>query len=299
MKYCPSCQSTYTDDTLQFCLQDGSVLLGVANSENPATGGAARTEAETVVRPRVNAPQNPAASINAPPAAPAARTSNTGLIIFLTALATLLLVGGGIGAWYLLQNRDPQVAVNPSNGNFNKPSNKNSANVNANKAAANISPSPVAANANENENANVNANSSSPTPAPRINEERIKSDVSGKVRNWAKALESGDVDSHMSNYANNLDYYYNSTNAGINAVRSDKERAFGSFDQMRMKISNLRVTTDTSGETATAVFDKEWEFEGAESRSKGKAQSQLQLTRIDGAWRITGERDLKVYYTEN
>lgn len=102
----------------------------------------------------------------------------------------------------------------------------------------------------------------------------------------------------MSNYADRLDYYYNARNVSVGAVRDDKQRAFASYDDFRVEISNLRVTPDASGEIATAVFDKEWEFEGAEIRNKGKVQSQLQLTKIDGAWRITGEKDLKTYYLE-
>src|SRR2546423_3602599 len=30
MKRCPTCQRTYTDDTLRFCLEDGATLLGGA-----------------------------------------------------------------------------------------------------------------------------------------------------------------------------------------------------------------------------------------------------------------------------
>jgi len=61
-------------------------------------------------------------------------------------------------------------------------------------------------------------------------------------------------------------------------------------------ISNVDISIGDSGETATAVFDKEWVFEGPR-RSTGKVQQLLQFRRIGGAWRITGERDLRVYYT--
>src|SRR5688572_9490729 len=40
MKQCPACGTTYTDETLRFCLTDGGVLVEVA-------------EAETVLRPGV------------------------------------------------------------------------------------------------------------------------------------------------------------------------------------------------------------------------------------------------------
>jgi ketosteroid isomerase-like protein len=288
MKHCPRCQSTYTDDTLQFCLQDGTVLVNA--SEAPATNPAwNQTEAPTVVRPTVTAPQSHVTQPDARQAAP--KKSGTGLVIFLTALVTLLLFGVGIGAWFLLRNRGAaEVVVNNSNvNNTPKPSNKNSSNANANKGNANASPTATPQS---------NTNSNSSEEPPEIDAAQIKSEVSDKIYDWASALESGNLNAHMSNYAERLDYYYNSRNAAVGTVRNDKQRAFSSFDEFRLEITNMRVTPDASGEKATAVFDKEWEFEGADNRSKGKAQSQLQLTKIGGAWRITGEKDLKVYYTE-
>jgi hypothetical protein len=65
-----------------------------------------------------------------------------------------------------------------------------------------------------------------------------------------------------------------------------------------MNISNLTVTPDASGERATAVFDKEWLFDGDQKSSSGKVRSELQMRKIKGEWRITSERDLKVYYIE-
>ncbi|HEX9962808.1 MAG TPA: hypothetical protein VGB00_17890 [Pyrinomonadaceae bacterium] len=287
MKHCPRCQSTYTDDTLQFCLQDGAVLVNA--SEAPATNPAwNQTEAPTVVRPPVTMPQNRVTQTDARQTEP--KKSGTGLIIFLTALVTLLLFGVGIGAWFLLRNRGAaEVVVNSNVSNSPKPANKNSSNANANKGNANASPTAAPPS---------NANSNSSEEPPGVDAAQIKSDVSDKVYDWAAALESGNLNAHMSNYAARLDYYYNSRNAAVGTVRSDKQRAFSSFDAFQVEITNMRVTPDASGEKATAVFDKEWEFEGADNRSKGKAQSQLQLTKIDGAWRITGEKDLKVYYTE-
>jgi hypothetical protein len=269
MKYCPACQSTYTDDTLQFCLQDGANLVAV--SGNP-TNANWNNEAETVVVP----PAKTTRQIEP-------KKSNTATVIILTALATLLLFGGALGAWYLWRNRGAEVVntnVNSANANSSNRANKTVAN--ANKGNVNNSPTP----------------SPTATATPNIDIERVKSEVSDKVQDWAASLESGNLNTHMDNYADRLDYYYNARDVGVATVRADKQRAFGQFEDFQVDISNLRVTPDASGEKATAVFDKEWEFEGEESRNKGKSQSQLQLTKIGGAWRITGEKDLKVYYVE-
>ena len=71
------------------------------------------------------------------------------------------------------------------------------------------------------------------------------------------------------------------------------------YDTININIDNVKVTPDASGERATVVLDKEWNFEGAEKFSSGKVQQQLTLNKIGGRWLITGEKDLKIYYTQN
>ena len=55
----------------------------------------------------------------------------------------------------------------------------------------------------------------------------------------------------------------------------------------------MRVMPDASGEKATAVFDKEWHFENDEKTSEGKVQTQLQLKKIGGEWKITERKRFK------
>lgn len=53
MKRCPACQRTYTDDTLSYCLDDGSTLYN-------AVGGSSNDMAATLImpEPRLTAPVN-------------------------------------------------------------------------------------------------------------------------------------------------------------------------------------------------------------------------------------------------
>src|SRR5688572_7681758 len=44
MKRCPECRRDYTDETLNFCLDDGSPLL-----DGPSTGGGPSGEPETAI----------------------------------------------------------------------------------------------------------------------------------------------------------------------------------------------------------------------------------------------------------
>ena len=82
MKRCPDCQTTYTDETLRFCLADGSSLVDI-------------TEAETVLRPgvRVDIP-----STNYPTISTTAAKGNPILKVVIAVLVVGFLGLLGLGA---------------------------------------------------------------------------------------------------------------------------------------------------------------------------------------------------------
>jgi ketosteroid isomerase-like protein len=132
-------------------------------------------------------------------------------------------------------------------------------------------------------------------PSPGIDKERVSGEVSQQVQSWRSSTESGDINALIRKYAPSVQYYRKS-GASPDFIRSDKQRAYRMFDSMSIRISNMDVNISDSGETATAHFDKEWVFEGSR-RSTGKVRQQLQFRRMNGQWMITGERDIRVYYT--
>ena len=297
MKYCPNCQTTYTDDSLRFCLQDGTQLADVSgmNSEMPTV---AFDDSETLVsrKPpqqvvRINVPETESQNwqqpeqprIVAPPPVETKR-SKTALTVMATVLGMLLFLGiAGLGAWMLLKSRKTEVAVNVNNAPANRPLNSNSANI-------------------KTSNANLTAPAASPTatpiPKPTLKPEEIKAvtnDVKEAIDEWKGSSENLDLDGNLDQYADSVDYY---AGGRVNRarVRADKQRAFEQFDSINFNISNVKITPDASGEKAIAVFDKEWRFEGEQRYSAGKVQQQLTLGKIDGRWLITGEKDLKTYY---
>lgn len=297
MKYCPSCRTNYADDTLQYCLQDGTQLAVGQSSPLPSdtptvaipsSSSSSWNEPETVVRPkasphfnqesqvtRVSSLQPPPPAVqNAPP------KSNTALPVLLTVFIMLLLFGGIIGAWILLKGRGTEgvIVTNTNAGNNSTP-------ANTNKKASDDAATPTA----------TATATSTPTATPAVNTEEIKRDVSDTIYGWKSAAESHNLNSYMNNYAGTINYY-NSGGASREKVRGDKQRAFTTYDSMQITLSNMRVTPDASGENATAVFDKEWTFEGSDKYSEGKVQTQLRLTKSGDRWLITGEKDLKVYY---
>jgi hypothetical protein len=287
MKFCPNCQSQYTDDTLKFCLQDGTPLQEALFTQLPSE---AEAETETVVAPRppgqayipreTDPARRPAEPI------PAAKKSKTTTAVFLTIFAMLLFFSlAGLGAWFYFNGLSTD-----------KNANLILANKATNSERAATPPRPEATktpSATPATNTEANANSA---PAA-VDREQITKDVSSRISAWNAQGEELDLDAYMGNYAGTVDYY-NKKGASLAFVRGDKERAFGKYDSIKTNLSNITVTPDATGERATALFDKEWKFSGEESYSAGKVRQQLQLRKINGQWLITGERDLKVYYIE-
>jgi hypothetical protein len=286
MMICPTCNARYEDDTLKFCLEDGTPLVPGAVTEAPTV---AFGDIETVVSPRGGGggqasggwdPSRPAPSfVSRPPA----RKSNTGLAVLLTALGMLIIFGiVGAGAWVYFSGRKGESSQNNSLTSIGT---NNNATTNS-KPNTRSSPSPA-----------VNGwSNTSPSPAEPANAEEVKKEVAKTIFTWKSTAESHDLDSYMGNYADTVDYYLKK-GASRAFVRSDKQKAFDLFDSINVDITNVTVTPGPTGQEASAVYDKEWEFEG-KKRSAGKVRQEMQFKKVNGEWLITAEKDIKIYYTE-
>jgi hypothetical protein len=212
---------------------------------------------------------------------PVKRRWGTPLAVITTILGMLVLFGIiGFAGWLYLGRQQPGVVANsptPANTQYR---NANSE-LAANKRVVN-SPTPQPTIGDEDDNESVD-------------NDEIRSEVTQKLNDWKEQTEALDINSYMAHYAPTVDYY---TRPGVSSafVRNDKQRAFSRYDSLRMNITNLKVTTDASGRTATAIFDKEWDFSG-DSNSTGKVRQMMKFRNVDGQWLITAEKDLKVYYT--
>ena len=128
MKHCPTCGSTYTDDTLVYCMQDGATLQGAGEAVNPLSLAAtlhSDSQGQVADAPTERINLSSDATIEIPAAAmptavyqaprvtaratsddksPAQRSPNTTRVIAITvAITILLLAGGGFGAWMLFR----------------------------------------------------------------------------------------------------------------------------------------------------------------------------------------------------
>lgn len=282
MKICPHCRTTYTDDDLQFCLQDGNVLASYTPSYD-------QSDAETVISPRREnipvqdwreneVPRIPTVAEEEP------QKSGSLKIVLLTMLGMFLLFGlGGLGAWMYWRNSDREVVVDVNN------------NINA-KPSPSKTPTPV-----QNTNQNTSPTPTpTPTPAPKptLNPEQTaqaETDIDNLIQSWKSSSEILDLDTHLTKYADVVDYYKGGKVSRAK-VRADKERAYNMYNSVTVNISNLKITPDPEGSKAVAVFDKEWVFENEEKVNEGKVMQELEFEKINNEWKITSEKDLKIYY---
>ncbi|MBX7169549.1 MAG: hypothetical protein K1X72_01255 [Pyrinomonadaceae bacterium] len=296
MKICPQCQSTYTNDDLQFCLQDGAPLNTVnTGSQDPTAVW--NSEPETVIKAdrnqmRINLQQPETQQNQAIPTNPQTQfhdnpppKKSKAWIFLLLGLIVLLFVGGAaaIAAYFLLKPQTTVVQGNTNNSN-------NGTNTNSTDNA----------NANANANANV-----TPTPKPTLKPAEIdaaKKEAESALYGWKAAAESHNLDTNLSSYADTVDYY---KGGKINKtkLRASKEPAYKKYDQIKIDIDNMKVVVDPTGEKATVTFDKTWDFAGVDKDgndvvNRGSVQQQVILTKVNGKWKISSEKDMKVYYVD-
>jgi ketosteroid isomerase-like protein len=155
-------------------------------------------------------------------------------------------------------------------------------------------PGPSPNKANNGSNTPNNRAGNKNTDVSPADDSQSRAEVTEWIMGWKAASESHNLSGYMANYSERF-YYYTRRNVDVGTVRADKARAFSMYDSLHVNISNLTVTVGPAGDTATAVFDKEWDFRGGSS-SSGKVRSQLDLRKTNGKWLITGERDLHLYY---
>lgn len=107
MKQCPNCKTTYTDDSLQFCLADGANLVHVGGGDAPTVEMSFDKRNAPV---RVNIPPDSAPTVFAAPpptvsnqTVSANQPSKKGLgLVFAGLFGVLLVLFGGAAAAYFL-----------------------------------------------------------------------------------------------------------------------------------------------------------------------------------------------------
>ncbi|MBK9215337.1 MAG: hypothetical protein IPM59_07005 [Chloracidobacterium sp.] len=286
MKVCPHCNAQYADDTLSFCLDDGTPLVHGMQADTPTV---VLGETETYVARGPFVPQpSEVTRVQTFDPSPPQKGANTGLTVALTALGMLLLfVVAGIAALLYMRSSPPPAANVDTNISLPPPTPNTNLNAATPVTNSNTTSSPIPTVSLPQTNTNVNSN---------ISDGPANTEIPQRVYAWKSNMEARDLDAFMDNYASTLERYYTRSGMSRSEVRSDKARAFNRFSSMRVTVSNMVVTSDGPS-SATATFDKEWTFSGGGSSNNGKVRSQLKFQEIGGRWLIVSERDVRVYYT--
>jgi hypothetical protein len=279
MKRCPACNRTYSDEAMTFCLADGSLLSAPYDSPDtlriPASRNTAPTEVLPVEKPEIT--QLPLTGIAHTPStytpAPGVKPGKSSIIIIIAIGASAILGALGMWAWLERSNQSStDLAAVPAGNSNSTVTNRN------------ISPS----------SATVTQGSESPSTALDISASR--SEVKAALDGWLQTYTDRDFNNHMKYYASTLDTFYRKSNVSLAYVRSVNQDLFEKYSVMNMSISNLRIDVNPASERVVTTFDKTFDFRGDNTFHSGSVQSEFHWEKINGAWRITSERDLQIYY---
>lgn len=106
--FCPACKSTYQDETLTFCLSDGTRLVTLGNNSEATVQMSAQTNPV-----RVNL-QNSDPTVLVKSPSPQ-KKSRAGLIIGIIAFLFLLVVAaaGAVGVYFMFSGKNDSASVTP------------------------------------------------------------------------------------------------------------------------------------------------------------------------------------------
>jgi hypothetical protein len=107
MKQCPSCRRTFSDDTLVYCLEDGSALGHVYDT----------SATQIIPPPRVTSPPpTEFAPYNPPPQPPQQRSYMWLIVLLASGILLCFIVAGAVIAWINIRNtnRAPDQSASPA-----------------------------------------------------------------------------------------------------------------------------------------------------------------------------------------
>lgn len=279
MKKCPTCNRTYADESITFCLADGSLLSAPYDSPDTLRIPTPRNTDPTEVLPVEKSNSTPlpltVATPIRPPSVPTQpeKPRKSNVITIIAIAASAILAALGTWAWLERGSKSSSEAVPvPTESS-------NSVGTNRNNPRA---PSTV----------------TQKTELPPTTQDisASKSEVKASLDDWLQTYVDRDFNNHMKYYASMLDTFYRKSNVNLSYVRSVNLSLFEKYSVMEMSISNLRIDVNPTSGRVVTTFDKTFDFRGDNIFHSGSVQSEFRWEKINGAWRITSERDLQIYY---
>lgn len=108
-----------------------------------------------------------------------------------------------------------------------------------------------------------------------------------------QAWVQGDLERHLSHYADRVDFY-DADGARRSRIERERRADLERFPEREIVIDGHAVTFPEPGR-ALALVDKRWTFEGPEERRSGSGRQEYVLELEEGRWRVVGERLVEIF----
>jgi hypothetical protein len=259
MKICPKCHSSYSDETLNFCLTDGTPLVKASVYQEITIGGS--DEDKTIIDSKylssnIDLTNKDKIALRTQYIRPFSKKK----IIISSIVGLAILIFSIVIFFRTKQGLSSESSITPRQVNIS--TKKNDISIGSEQM------------------------------------EKIKTEIIEMLTGWATTNSNKNLDAHLAYYTDTLEIYYTESNKDKNHVRADRIRAYQKYDDVSIQVKNLQISLD-SEQVAVIVFDKIWVMKSPQKISTGAVQQEMKLVKQDGRWLIASERDLKVYYINN
>ena len=283
MKRCPTCNKTFTEEHLSFCVEDGTPLIAIDATDDEATvvrssPAASETGASGASSERDSKPYQPPGSYIPPGSYGEAKRRTWPWILGILAIVFIVFAGLGIGAAVLIPRL---MRASNTNSNLNANVEKRSSNLNSNANTGTNS------NLNSNSNsANWNANKSitEDTTPPPTDEAEVLSDLTDLEHEWTVANINADkkkLDRILADdYVGTSEGKSQGKAEYIKTIKRDTAIQKWSFEDLKVNLKSDRATL--TGTIRLDVKDEQGQVQSPVFRFVDK------FVWRDGRWQATG-----------
>lgn len=145
----------------------------------------------------------------------------------------------------------------------------------------------------ESEETNSNQDNEVTSPEQSYDTVTIQNEAEAFLwENWIIPLSLETLPQYMDSYAENVNYY----NHGLvsrDFIKNDKAKALYQYPDFELSTDKIDMQV-VSQDTVIATFRKHWDASGNDVIS-GEVLQELTLTKTEGNWKITLEKELEVY----
>ncbi len=121
--------------------------------------------------------------------------------------------------------------------------------------------------------------------------------ISDLLNQWVRAKIHKSAEEEVACYAPVVDTFYGQRGLNVTQLRRQEQNVFSRIGTVdKFDITNLKFDK-ISPDWAVVSFDKTWEF-GGRSHYSGSARDELVLRPVRGRWKISSEREVKVYWVK-